>query len=121
MVLLSGCAPRRNPLGSSQNFIHHLAFHIRQPEIAALETVGQLRVIEAETMENGGVQIVHVNLILGHVETEFIGLAKGHAGLDAAAGQPDGEGLWMMVAAQLAPEVGVGLDHGRCGRIRRPK
>ena len=35
--------------------------HVRQPEIAALETIGQFRVIETEQVQNGRVQVVDVN------------------------------------------------------------
>ena len=40
---------------SGQEFLHDFALDIRQPEIAALETVSQTRVVEAEEMQEGGV------------------------------------------------------------------
>ena len=43
---------------------HDIPVHIRQPEIAALEAIGQLRVVEAEQVQNGGVQIVDVDFVL---------------------------------------------------------
>ena len=39
--------------------------HIGQPEVAALEAVGQLRVIEAEQVQNRRVQVVDVDRVLG--------------------------------------------------------
>src|SRR5262249_17539743 len=94
--------------------------HVRQPEIAALEAVGQLRVIEAEAMQNGGVQVVDVDFVPHDVEAEFVGLADGDAGPDAAAGQPDSEGLRVMVAAQLASELGVRLDQWSASEFAAP-
>ena len=41
---------------------------VGKPEVAPLETEGQLRVIEAEQMQDGRVQIVHVNAVLDDVE-----------------------------------------------------
>ena len=49
--------------------------HIRQPEIAALEPVGQLRVIEAEQVQQRGVQIVDVDRVARDVEAEVVGRA----------------------------------------------
>ena len=46
--------------------------HIRQSEVATLKTIRQLRVIEAQQMQHRRVQIVNVNFVLRHVETEII-------------------------------------------------
>ena len=46
--------------------------HVGQAEVAALVTVGQLGVVEAEQVEQGGVQVVDVNGVLGRVEPEFV-------------------------------------------------
>ena len=61
---------------SRQQLRHHLAMHVGQPEIAALETVGQLGVIEAEQVQQRGVQVVDVNAILDDVEAELVGLRR---------------------------------------------
>jgi hypothetical protein len=42
------------------------------------------------------------------------------ARLDAAARQPGGERLRMMVAAEAAAERGVGLDHGSAAEFPAP-
>jgi len=38
---------------------------------------GELGVVEAEQVEQGGVQVVDVDLVLGGVEAELVGLAEG--------------------------------------------
>jgi hypothetical protein len=48
--------------GLGQDLLHDVPMDIGQAEIAAAIAVGQLRVIEAELIENGGVQIVQVHL-----------------------------------------------------------
>ena len=98
-----------------QQLLYHLPVHIRQPEIAALEAVAEAGVIEAEQVQDGGVQVVDVDFVLGGVEAEFVGLADGDARFHAAAGQPHGEAVRMMVAAIVAA-----LDHGRAPKLAAP-
>ena len=84
---------------SGQDVLDHLAVHVGQPVVPALELVGQPRVIDAQAMEDRGVQVVDVDRVAGDVVAEVVGLAVGDAGLDAAAGQPDGEAAGVVVAA----------------------
>ena len=46
---------------------------VGQSVIAALKTVGQSLVVAAEQMRNGGLQVVHMDLVFHNVETEFVG------------------------------------------------
>ena len=61
--------------------LHDFAFNIRQPEVAALKTIGEFRVIEAEQMQKRGVQIVDMDFVLHDVKTEFVGFAQRDARL----------------------------------------
>ena len=79
--------------------------HVGQAEVAALESVSQSGVLDAEQVQNRGMQIVDVNLVFDRVESEFIGLAVNDGGLDAAAAEPDG------VAVRM-------IDRARSGRVR---
>lgn len=65
------------------------AVDIGEAEVAALEAVSELFVVDAELVEQGGVEIVYVNFVDLGVVAEFIGFAVGNAGFDAAAGHPD--------------------------------
>ena len=49
--------------------------NIRKAEIAALEAVGELLVIDAQLMENGGVEIVNVDDVFHGVVAEVVGFA----------------------------------------------
>src|SRR5262245_12340026 len=62
--------------------------HIRQPEISPGIPMRQLLVIEAEQMQESGVQVVDVDLVLHRLEAEVVGSPVGMAAADAAAGQP---------------------------------
>ena len=67
--------------------------------MAALELVRQLLVVDAQAVQNRGLQIVDVHRIRDDVVAEVVGLAVRDAGLDAAAGHPHGEAARMMIAA----------------------
>ena len=58
--------------------------------------------------------------VFDDVEAQVVGLAVDDARLDAAAGHPHREGLRMMVAAQLAAERRVALDHRRAAEFASP-
>ena len=49
--------------------------HVGEAEVAALEAVGELLVVEAEQVQDGGVQVVDVDLALDDAEAEFVGRA----------------------------------------------
>src|SRR6476661_6557103 len=63
---------------------HHLrdsiALDVGQSEITALESIGQLLVIDAQQLQHGRVQIVDVDRVLDHVVAEVVGLPDGDAG-----------------------------------------
>ena len=52
---------------SGQHLLDDVARDVRQPEIAAHVAVGQPRVIEAEAVQHGGLQIVDVDLVFDDV------------------------------------------------------
>ena len=76
----------------------HPPVDVGQAEIAAGIAIGQALVVQAEQVEDGGVQVVIVHLVFDRGEAELIGPAVGDAALDAAAGQPDGIPLGVVVA-----------------------
>ena len=49
--------------GLRQQLRHHVSMHVGQAEIAALEAVGQLGVVEAEQVQDRGVQVVGVDFV----------------------------------------------------------
>ena len=59
----SGCTEVEVACLRLQNRLHHFPTHIRQPELAALELVRQPHVIDAQAVQNRGLQIVHVDRI----------------------------------------------------------
>src|SRR5205809_7618976 len=55
---------------SRQEFLHHLAVNVSQPEVASRVVVGEALVVEAEQVQEGGVQVVNMNLVLHRREAE---------------------------------------------------
>ena len=62
--------------------------HICQASVDAAVADGEFFVIDAEEVEDGGMEIVAGGDILGGFPLPFVALAAGAAGLDASAGEP---------------------------------
>ena len=58
-----------------QNLSHDPPVHVGQPVVAALELEGQPRVVDAEQVQDRGVQVVDVDRVGGDVVAEVVGLA----------------------------------------------
>src|SRR5690349_256024 len=82
-----------------QESAHDLSMDIGQAEVPARMPVRQLLVVEPQEPEDGGVQVVDVDLVFDRLEAELVGRAVHLAALHAAAGQPHGETVVVVVAA----------------------
>ena len=69
--------------------------------VAELELEGQPGVIDAETVQHGGVQIVGVHGVAHGVGAGVVRLAKGQARTNADAGRPQGEAARMKRKAEI--------------------
>ena len=49
--------------------------HVGQAIVAAAVAIGQPRVVDAQQVQDGGVEIVDVDLVLGDRRTDLVGLA----------------------------------------------
>src|SRR5260221_7395060 len=78
----------KNPAVSGEDLLDDIAVDIRKPKVAPLGTEGELRVLEAEAVEDRGLKVVNVHAIFGDAVAHFVGRAVRDAGLDAAAGHP---------------------------------
>ena len=74
-------------------------------------------VVEAELVEEGGVQVADVDGMFDGAEAEFVGDAERDAGFEAAAGHPHGEGVDVMVAAGRFPR----FAHRRAAELAAPE
>ena len=82
-----------------QDFLNHLAMHIGQAEVPALETESQSGVIDSQQMQDRGLKVVDGNGILNGLEAEIVGSSVSHAWLDPSTCHPDSKCVWMVIAA----------------------
>ncbi len=61
----------------------------REAIVSAVETVGELLVVESKEMESGGIQIMNVNRIADNVVGEIIGFAVGESAANTCPRHPD--------------------------------
>ena len=69
---------------SSQNLLHDIAMHIRKAIVPPTEAIRQSRVVKPHQVQDRGVQVVNVDLLLDRVPTELVRGTISHATLDAA-------------------------------------
>ncbi len=62
-------------MGLGEDVLDDRAVHVGQAEVAALEAVGQPLVVDAQAVQDRGVQVVDVDRLLGDVVAEVVGLA----------------------------------------------
>ena len=70
--------------------------------VEALELEGKPSMVDAEAVEDGGVEIVDMDRILGDVVAEVVGFAVGDSALDTATGHPHAE-----VSGVVVPAIGL--------------
>src|SRR6266542_4234018 len=92
MLVCTGSTPTLR-----QDRLDDVPAHVGQAEVAALEAVDQLRVVDAEQIEHRGVQVVDVDRVLDRGVAELVGGAVGQPAFDPAAGQPEGKTLDVVV------------------------
>lgn len=85
-------------------------FDAGEPFFKAVTFEEKFFVVEAELVEDGGVEIMNTDRIFNDFVAEVVGGAVGGTALDTAAGDPTGERLHVMVAA------GVGIAGFLSGR-----
>ena len=72
-----------------QRFCDQFPAYVGETKIPAQVSIGEPCVIESEQMQNRGLQIVDVGLILHDIQTEFVGCPNGLAALDTGSGHPN--------------------------------
>src|SRR4051794_21817512 len=77
-----GC--RDNAYGSGQYRLDDVTRDVGQPVVAAAVAIGELLMVDAHEVQDRGVQVVNVHLVLDGMPTELVGGAVCHAPLDAA-------------------------------------
>src|SRR5262249_53716927 len=97
-----------------QRLEHLRVVDVGQALVAAVQVIVDLLVVEAEQVQDGGVQVGDQDAVLDGVIAQLVGRAVGLAALDATTGQPEAEALLVMIAAVAA------LANGRPAELPPP-
>src|SRR5882724_4239860 len=91
-------AQRLTPNAASlcQNILDDVAVHVRQAIVAPSIEESLLGVVDAHQVQDRGVQVVDMDLVLHGVPAELVGRAIRQSSLDSAARHPHREAEGMM-------------------------
>ena len=101
---------------SGQDGFFHAPRDVGEAEVAPGVFVGEFLVIETEEVEDGGVEVVHVDPSGNGGVAHLVGASMGVSGFGAASGQPGGEAARVVVTSVLslrkrrAPELATPPD-----------
>ena len=70
-----------------------------EPEVEALELIGEVFRSDSQLVQDGGVQVAHVHDVFFGIVAEVVGVTIGHAAFHTATGHPDREPLDVVIAA----------------------
>jgi hypothetical protein len=73
--------------------------YVGQAKVSALKAKSELRMVEAQEMQDRCVEIADVDGILGNIKAQFIGLAVGDSRFEAPTSDPHRERIRVMIPA----------------------
>lgn len=87
------------------------SFDSGQFSVQTLELIREPIGVDAESIQHGSMEIVDADGIFDDVVGKVVGLSDAHAGLDAAAGEEDGEAARVVIASVVSLREGaLGVD-----------
>jgi len=81
-----------------QGFDNPMLLHAGKPELKHPETKGQATVINAQQVQDGGMDVMDMHRILDNMEAQLIRATHRDAPPDATSGKPHGKGLQVGIA-----------------------
>ncbi len=105
----------RTTSDSGDQFPDDMPVDVSKAKVSAGMAEGELFVVEPEQRQNGRVQVVNVDFVFDGLEAEFVRGAMDVSAARAAAGQPHGEAVVVVIAAVDLAGVRSGCRqfHGR--------
>ena len=102
--------------------MHDVAKDVSQAKVATGMAIGESLVIEAEQVQQRGVQVVQVYLAVDGLVAVVVRFAMDEAGVHAAASQQGAKAFLLMLAAVLGDGRGAGeiLAPVRAAEFARP-
>lgn len=101
---------------SQEGWGDEIAGDVGETEVAPLEWERELLVMDAHEVHERGVEIVDGGAAIDDVEAEVVGGADG-AWADACSGEPAGEGVAVVFAAEAVEIFGAALGVGRAAEF----
>jgi len=92
------------PRSSEEVFDHLRGIDAGEPLVETLKLVSELVVIDAEGVQDRGVQVTDMDRIFSNIETQLIGFAVNLPTFDAATGHPHTEATRVVITTV----VGIG-------------
>ena len=93
---------------------------VGQSVVAALESIGEPGVIQAQQVEERRLDVVDVHWAFGDVESQLVGRAVGHAGFQAASGEEEGVREGVVVSADVRASGRAALAERRAAKLAHP-
>src|ERR1022692_1044766 len=96
-------------------------FHRRQLLLESLERIGEPAMVEAQHVKHGRMQVANLDRVFCNLITHLVSLAVSNSPLHPAACQPDREGAWVMVPADILHFLTVSVfAHGCAAKFASP-
>ena len=84
-------------MDSRQDFTDDVSMHVGDAIVTSLVAIAEVFMVEAEKVEDGGMEIVHGGDIFFGFPAEGVGGTVGMALFDAGAGEPSSEAVGVVV------------------------
>src|SRR5215831_12400911 len=101
-LLFRGSGDQHWDQPSPHDLWNQLPVHVREPHIAAIETIREFCMIQAEEVQHRSVQVVDRHHLLFRFEAEFIARPDDLAAFDTCARHPYRHGARIVVAANAS-------------------
>jgi hypothetical protein len=112
---------RRNQSFLGEDFPDDSSSDVRQTEFPSHMAKCKPRVIHAEAVEHGGLQVVDMDRIFGNLEPEVVRSSDGGSRFDPAARQPHRIGIRMMVPPAVLGVGGIAdFNHWSSSKLATP-
>ena|SRR5690349_22631974 len=102
---------------SDEQLLDDVSANVRETEVPSLEVIGQLRVIEAKQVQDGRLNVMHVDLLRRGI-AEVVAAANRLAGADPAARHEHRISLDVMISPDLT--AGSDLAHWGTAELAAP-
>ena len=84
---------------SRDDFVDDFSMHIGQAHVSSAPAEGEAFMVDAQQVQHRGVKVVHLDAVFDDLVAVVVGGAVDGGGLDAAAGELQGKGIGIVIAA----------------------